>query len=733
MSDTTTPSTYKPTLRDLICLDTPADVKISPDGRQVISLVQISNWKENCYETLCQQHVAPWTANAATRWITRSGSVRQAEWLDNHSLALLKKASANEKPQVWVYEDLTGDGWQITDHKTGVNWFKPFAGGIIYQASNPEKDEKKERTDQYGQFTHFEHEESASALYYIGLEELRQYQAKLKACTEDEVKKLIHPTIELSRLFAAPLSIQSVIPSPATDAIYINCQTRDDLVYYRQTQVLCIHLDAKAALQEYIQREQAKTEKDREKKDDKPASENKEPEKEDMSYLGNLTHLPTPPTARVAAVSPDGKTLLVSYQGRDQKMYTYANMWLIDASTALQAVDSQNFISQMHNISAALDREALDIQWSQDGIYASYVDGTLVRLARFSPDGKITPIDFGETHPFLSFHVSDAGHIAMIGFHAEKFPEIFVTDPAQKRTEKNTQEPIQAAESWKIHQLSNLGHAVENWELGSVETIRWNSKDGVEIEGVLRKPANFDPGKKYPLVFVVHGGPTWFSACYLVGGEDLRYYPSIQFVNRDILVLKPNYRGSIGRGQAFSELNVDNLGIGDLWDLESAIDYLDSLGYVDTTRIGCMGWSQGGYISAFAGLHSKRFRAVSVGAGISDWYTYHISNDIPEFTTDYLSASPFRNRDIYIKTAPISNLENAKTPMLIQHGSDDQRVPLSNATELYRGLKEMGIDVELFIFPGMGHPITRPRENHAVMDQNLTWFLHYLLGDERKF
>jgi dipeptidyl aminopeptidase/acylaminoacyl peptidase len=271
---------------------------------------------------------------------------------------------------------------------------------------------------------------------------------------------------------------------------------------------------------------------------------------------------------------------------------------------------------------------------------------------------------------------------------------------------------------------------VAGWDLGTVETIRWKSKDGTEIEGVLRKPSNFDPAKKYPLVFVVHGGPTWYSSAYWITGEDLRYYPAIQFINKDVLVLKPNYRGSIGRGQAFMELNVNNLGVGDLWDLESAIDYLTELGWVDPERVGCMGWSQGGYISSFAGLQSQRFKAVSVGAGISDWYTYHISNDIPDFTTDFLSGSPFRDRSLYEKTAPIRNLANAKTPMLIQHGSDDHRVPISNATELYRGLKEMGVPVELFVYPGFGHPITKPRENHAVLHQNLSWFSHYLLGEE---
>jgi dipeptidyl aminopeptidase/acylaminoacyl peptidase len=268
--------------------------------------------------------------------------------------------------------------------------------------------------------------------------------------------------------------------------------------------------------------------------------------------------------------------------------------------------------------------------------------------------------------------------------------------------------------------------------LGTLENIRWQSKDGTSIEGVLRKPKDFDPRRRYPLAFVVHGGPRWHSSSMLLFGEDLGYYPVAQLVDRGILVLKPNYRGSLGYGEAFTKLNVDNLGVGDLWDLESAIDHLVERGWVDPERVGCMGWSQGGYISAFAGLRSQRFKAVSVGAGISDWYTYHISNDIPDFTIDYLSGSPFRERARYLEASPMTGIASAKTPTLIQHGADDRRVPLSNASELYRGLKAMGVPVELFVYPGMGHAIAKPRESHAVLHQNLAWFAHHLLGDELK-
>jgi esterase/lipase len=521
--------------------------------------------------------------------------------------------------------------------------------------------------------------------------------------------------VELSKLFTEPIAVKEIIVSPIGNALYLNCWQRDDLVYLRETRVFQIRLDAKSALAKYLEVERAKQ---AEKKDSPPAPEAKD-KQEDVSYLGKLSELKLPRGARVLAVSPDGTELLISYKERDQMFYTREDLWVADAKAVERAKDTARCLRLMTNITAGFDREVMTVHWTEAGIFGDYVDGTRICIAHLDGHGKTRPLDLG-VFEFGDFHVSKSGHVALSGTNVESFVEVYLGTPAKKN------------KKWKVRKLTDFARQIEGWDLGTVETITWQSRDGVEIEGILRRPSNFDPAKKYPLVLVVHGGPTWFSADYLLAGEDLRYYPTLQFNLKDMLVLKPNYRGSTGRGQAFEELNVNNLGVGDLWDMESAIDHLVELGWVDPEKVGCMGWSQGGYISAFVGLHSEKFKAVSVGAGISDWYTYHISNDIPDFTRDYLSGSPFQDRALYEKTAPISNLSNAKTPMLIQHGSDDQRVPLSNATELYRGLKEMGVPVELFIYPGMGHPITRPRENHAVMYQNLNWFSHYLLGEDLK-
>src|SRR5262249_28377412 len=152
----------------------------------------------------------------------------------------------------------------------------------------------------------------------------------------------------------------------------------------------------------------------------------------------------------------------------------------------------------------------------------------------------------------------------------------------------------------------------------------------------------------------------------------------------------------------------------------------------DRDRVGAMGWSQGGYISAFLGTSSDRFKAVSVGAGISDWMTYYVNTDIPPFTREYLKATPWDDPEIYRKTSPIAYLDKAKTPTLIQHGDKDARVPIPNAYQLYRGLKDKGVEVKFVVYKGFPHGIGKPKEQRALMEQNEEWFAKHVWNEAPK-
>jgi len=138
---------------------------------------------------------------------------------------------------------------------------------------------------------------------------------------------------------------------------------------------------------------------------------------------------------------------------------------------------------------------------------------------------------------------------------------------------------------------------------------------------------------------------------------------------------------------------------------------------------------QGGYISAFLTTHdSARFRAVSVGAGISNWVTYYVSTDIHPFTRQYLKATPWDDPEVYRKTSPMTYIKGGSAPTLIQHGDADLRVPVSNALELYQGLRDQGVTTRLALYRGFGHGLNKPKAVRHALQENLDWFDAHLFG-----
>lgn len=402
--------------------------------------------------------------------------------------------------------------------------------------------------------------------------------------------------------------------------------------------------------------------------------------------------------------SPDGTALAFnSYFGAPE--YFYANQRIATlklASPGATAVD----------VTANFDEDANLVGWGAQGIYFSAAQKTAAAVYRLAPGGALLRLTAADTYRAVqpSF-TRDYTKWAFLGSDPEHMAEVEVSPTA----------------TFTPQRLTDFQTQLGAYTLGRAEVVSWTSQDGARIEGVLHKPANFVAGRKYPLLVVIHGGPTGVSNAALNPSDS--YYPIQRFLARGALVLEPNYRGSAGYGAAFRKLNVRNLGVGDMWDVMSGVDALIARGLVDPSRMGAMGWSEGGYISAFLTTHTDRFKAISVGAGISDWMTYYVSTDITPFTRQYLLATPWSDPAIYAKTSPITTITQARTPTLIQQGSLDQRVPVPDSFELYRGLQDMHVPSRLILYTGYGHPITKPKSNLAVLQANWDWFAHYLWGD----
>jgi dipeptidyl aminopeptidase/acylaminoacyl peptidase len=414
-------------------------------------------------------------------------------------------------------------------------------------------------------------------------------------------------------------------------------------------------------------------------------------------YVKKLVDTPGPD--RNPVWSPDGSQ--IAYEAGREFSFLNSHISVISAEGGAPRLMAETF-----------DEDPRIVAWTPAGIYFAGAQKTAEHLFRANPstgafDRVSSPDSLQLGAP--SFN-ADYSRAAFTCAWPNVYPEICVSPVAQ----------------FSPQPVTNMKEQLKGFKLATRELFEWKSKDGATIEGILIKPADFDASRKYPLLVVIHGGPTGVDRPTLNGD---RTYPLEMFAAKGAVILRPNYRGSAGYGEKFRALNVRNLGLGDADDVLSGVDAVIAKGYIDRDRVGSMGWSQGGYISAFLTTYSDRFKAISVGAGISDWMTYYVNTDIHPFTRNYLKATPWQDPEIYRKTSPITYINNAKTPTLIQHGELDKRVPIPNGYELYQGLKDRGVPVKMIVYKGFGHAINKPKQQRAVMEHNYEWFSKWIWGE----
>ena len=287
-------------------------------------------------------------------------------------------------------------------------------------------------------------------------------------------------------------------------------------------------------------------------------------------------------------------------------------------------------------------------------------------------------------------------------------------------------DPMNPAEVWvaqadgaALKQLTSVNADLDRSTLATTERVRWRSEDGMEIEGLVVKPAGFQPGRKYPLVVRPHGGP--HGASRFGFNAEYQVYASQGYIS-----FAPNFRGSSDYGQPFVDADRGNLGGGDFRDLMTGVDHLIAIGYVDASRMAITGTSYGGFMTAWAIGHTDRFKAAMAGAPVVNAQSFFGTSDIPTWVTWEYYGPPWQNPDLIRAYSPITYIQNAKTPTLVTHGENDVRVPLSQGFELYRSLKTLGVPTDMVIYPGERHGFSRPQHQVDRLRRTLEWFARYI-------
>lgn len=275
-----------------------------------------------------------------------------------------------------------------------------------------------------------------------------------------------------------------------------------------------------------------------------------------------------------------------------------------------------------------------------------------------------------------------------------------------------------------LTQISRVNSELADMPLGKTEVIKWKSTDGRDIEGLLTYPVGYVAGTKVPLILNIHGGPAGVFQQNFIGGRGS--YPLATFAQRGFAILRPNPRGSSGYGKEFRQANIKDWGNGDYDDLMTGVEKVVAMGVADPNRLGVMGWSYGGYMTSMIITKTKRFKAASAGAPVTNLMSFNGTADIPSFVPDYFGGEFWNQPAVYAKHSAMFNIKGVSTPTLIQHGEADVRVPISQGYELYNALKLQGVPTRMIVLPRQPHGPNEPKMQIAAMQSNLDWFEKYL-------
>ena len=359
------------------------------------------------------------------------------------------------------------------------------------------------------------------------------------------------------------------------------------------------------------------------------------------------------------------------------------------------------------NLTEGFDGSSQHFDWIDDrALLLLAAKGTRTGLLRVDArSGKLGNfVDLGPILSTFDLH-QPSGRLAAIA-HAPDHPaEVYLA----------------SLETTELRRVTKHNPQLESLRLAKQEVIEWQGPDDLRIEGIPTYPLDHDTAETYPLIVHPHGGPEGASQ------DGWNAFPQM-IAARGYFVLQPNYRGSGGRGVAFSKGDHNDLGGKEFHDIIAGISALVEKGLVDPERVGIAGWSYGGYLSALAATHhSDRFKAAVMGAGISNWVSFMGTTDIThEMSIVHWNQWWQDDPGMYWRRSPLSKIDDAQTPTLILHGKNDVRVHPGQAMEMYLALKRQGVPTELVFYPRATHGISERVHRIDMYQRQLDWFDRYL-------
>lgn len=409
------------------------------------------------------------------------------------------------------------------------------------------------------------------------------------------------------------------------------------------------------------------------------------------------------------AYSPDGKWIACEV-GHDDHQWPYAcrvHLFPVEGGTPRilhDVVDDQPTV-----LGWSADNQFVYVQ-AENGlssaIFALPVDGS-APIPLYEPEGVITAIDIDEN-----------GRVAFVLENFTQPQTVHVADLANASGKSATAQAL----------IQPTSQHYPTGPLPQMRVLHWQSDDGLNIEGMLYLPADYDQKRDgtLPLLLHIHGGPMSIFQRQFAGTP--YYYTPAALCERGIAVLRCNPRGSGGYGRDFRYANLNDWGGGDFRDLMQGVDLVIEQGIADPARLGICGWSYGGYMSSWAITQTNRFVAASIGAPVTNLISFIGTSDIPSFVPGFFGGEFWERADLMLERSPLFQAHKAKTPSIIQHGDADERVPLEQGLQYYMALERNGVPVEMYIYPRQGHAITEPHLLADAIQRNLEWFTAKLLA-----